>query len=165
MVREKIEKTTTVILVIIMITISGFYVPDWQNVGLHYNSTITARCIYSFLHVSVLHAVINSWCLLGLVFGYHIKTWQFVTAYIIAISAPSFTIMSLPTVGLSVICFTLFGIITPTVYKPFKFVACVIPMLICGFFLPQVNAKIHLYGFITGIFVGILNMPIKCKKR
>lgn len=165
MVREKSEKTAAIILVTIMLTVSAFYTPDWNVMGLRHDSTLTARCIYSFLHVSILHAAINSWCLLGLAFGYHIKTWQFVTAYIIAVSAPSFTAMDFPTVGLSVICFAIFGIITPTVCNPLRFVAYITPMLIGGFFLPQVNAKIHLYGFIAGVFVGLLNMPIKCKKK
>ena len=34
-----------------------------------------------------------------------------------------------------------------------------------GFLFPLVNGWLHLYSYVAGLFVGVLNMPMPCKMR
>ena len=80
---------------------------DWEVVGVYTGCDLYGRILYPFFHANLLHATLNAWCLLSIVFIYDIKIWRLLLSYIIAATIPIDTLgnfvdnMTLPTVGLS----------------------------------------------------------------
>ena len=99
------EKITALVISTIVVGLSFFKVWDWQTVGIYAGSDIAGRVLYPFFHANILHASLNSWCLLSMVFIYDIGIWRLVLAYIIAVTIPVDTIecfigeMTSPTVA------------------------------------------------------------------
>lgn len=165
MVQGTIEKTATLLIGAFILLCASVYVPDWDVVGLGLNSPVSARFIYSFIHASFLHALLNTWCLVSIAFVYCLKWWQFIVAYIIAVGAPGFCLSTTPTVGLSVVCFALLGLIALSVSRRLYYNLWIGAYLVLGFLLPSVNGWIHLYSYVAGLMVGLLTMPIPCRKK
>jgi len=123
--------------------------------------------VYPFVHASLLHCVVNCWCLLCIVFLYDIRPVMLIGAYIIAASYPcsflDFLYPSgmLPTVGASGICYALLGRYSFGVKRKLYYQlwwACFIGI---GFFFPNCNAWLHLYCYLCGLVLALLNKPIK----
>lgn len=89
---RKMEKITALVISTIVVGLSFFKVWDWQTVGIYAGSDIAGRVLYPFFHANILHASLNSWCLLSMVFIYDIGIWRLVLAYIIAVTIPVDTI-------------------------------------------------------------------------
>ena len=99
MVRRKKTKTTALVLTAICIFISAVqYValPTQllQDVAICKDCSILARLAYSFFHASLIHALINCWCLLSIVFIYDVSISYLALAYAIAVTFPIDTIAS-----------------------------------------------------------------------
>ena len=109
MVQEKKAKTASLIIAVVILLGSFIYVPDWSVIGVSKGCSLVARMGYSLFHVSLFHALINAWCLLGIVFLYDISIWRLLTAYIVAVLVPEFLLSDVPTVGLSCVCYVLLG--------------------------------------------------------
>jgi len=165
MVCRTIEKTTGLLIAFFILILAMIYVPDWESVGVSYGCGILQRFSYSFFHASFIHAVINIWCFLSILFLYEVTRWQIVIAYIIAVIAPGFALTSVPTVGLSAVCYAMFGLIAFQVKRKLYYNVCMALYIALGFFFPLVNGWLHLYSYVAGLFVGFLNMPIQCRKR
>ena len=90
-------------------------------------------------------------------------------SYIIAATIPIDTLgnfidnMTLPTVGLSAMIFVLFGSISFEVLQKWYYQAWMLFYLTIGFFFPNTNAWIHLYCYIAGLVIALMNKPIKSK--
>ena len=65
---RKMEKITALVISTIVVGLSFFKVWDWQTVGIYAGSDIAGRVLYPFFHANILHASLNSWCLLSMVF-------------------------------------------------------------------------------------------------
>lgn len=165
MVQRKIEKTAAIALILVILLIALFFSPDYYSVGLHTLSPWQTRFVYQFIHASFIHALLNSWCLAALVFILPVSLWKMILAYIIAVLAPSYVISSTPTVGLSVILFALFGLLTPVIPSWKRWLMWCVANIAVGFVIPCVNGAIHAYAFIIGLIIGSLNAPISCKKK
>lgn len=114
-----------------------------------------------FLHTSFLHAALNAWCLISLVFIYNISLIKLICAYAISISFTAFVMPYLPTVGLSGICFFLMGSIIFEVKRKIYYQIWITLYIAIGFIFPSVNGWIHLYCYIIGMLVAVLNKPIR----
>lgn len=165
MVYRKIEKTSGLLISIFAVMASLIYVPDWNMVGVSVRCGLLQRLGYSLFHASMLHAVINTWCFLSIIFLHDVKVWQLIVAYLIAVCVPDFALSTTPTVGLSAVCFALFGIITFQVKRKVFYNACMAAYIIVGFIFTQVNGWLHLYSYVAGLLVGFLTMPIPCIKK
>ena len=165
MVQQKEAKNTALFTAAIITLMSFIYVPDWTMVGVAKGSPLAARFVYSFFHASFLHALINAWCLLSIVFLYEVSIWRLLTAYIIAILVPDVILSDIPTVGLSCICYFLLGSLIFAVKRKLYFITCMATYIAIGFLFPSVNALIHVYGFIAGFIVGLLNAPLSCLRK
>lgn len=165
MVFGKIEKTSGLLISISAVVASLIFVPDWTFVGVWSGCGIVQRLCYSLFHASLLHAVLNAWCFLSVVFLYKIKMWQLIIAYTIAVSVPDFVLLTIPTVGLSAVCFALFGIIAFQVKRKIYYNVYMAAYITIGLIFPQVNGWLHLYSYVAGLLVGFLTMPIPCRKR
>lgn len=167
--RRKVEKVTALLTGIVVICLS-LYCKDWHSVGIYVGCEVQGRMLYPFFHANILHAALNVWCLLSLVFIYDIKMWRLLITYVIAVTIPITALSSLvggmtsPTVGLSGVVFALFGTISFEVIRKWYYQAWMIGYLILGFLFPATNAWLHLYCYLVGFLVALLNKPIKARK-
>lgn len=185
MVRRKIEKTAALLIAGLILLLSLVYVPDWGVVGICPGASLLPRLGYSFFHTSILHASLNAWCLLSIVFLHEVSWRRLAAAYLIAVCVPDFILnlpdirhllsdntslltthySLLPTVGLSALCFALLGLIAFNVGRKLYYQFCMAIYILLGFLFPFVNGWIHLYSYLAGLFVGLLVMPMPCRRR
>lgn len=173
MVRQKEAKNAALLTAVVIILMSFTYVPDWSRgilpplseVGVAAGSPLSARFLYSFFHASPVHAVVNAWCLLCIVFIYDVSIWRLLTAYIVAVVVPGFLLSDMPTVGLSCVCYFLLGSLIFEVKRKLYFMSSMALYIAVGFLFPSVNAVIHVYGYLAGLLVGLLNAPVSCFRR
>ena len=140
---------------------------DVSRFGVCRGCTLTARLSYSFLHASFVHAAVNCWCLLSIVFTFNIPMWQLVVAYAVAISYP---FGGSPTVGLSAVCFCMLAIVSFQTIRRWFFHAWVLSFIVAGYVFPLLlslvgmdvarpNNTLHIYSYVVGLIVGFLNSP------
>ena len=165
MVCRKIEKTAGLLIAAFVLLSAMAYVPDWSEVGISTDCNILQRLSYSFFHVSFLHAAVNAWCFVSILFLYNVNYWRILTAYLIAVAAPDFVLSVTPTVGLSAVCFALLGSISFEVKRKVYYNGCMALYIAAGFLFPLVNGWLHLYSYVAGLIVGFLTMPIPCKQK
>lgn len=165
MVCGKIEKTAGLLIVFYVLTSAMIYVPNWDIVGVSRGCNILQRLGYSFFHASFIHAAINAWCFISILFLYEITWRRMAVAYIIAVAVPEFVLSTIPTVGLSAVCFALFGSIAFQVKRKLYYNGCIALYIALGFLFPLVNGWLHLYSYVAGLFVGFINMPIQCRRK
>ena len=161
---EKITALATVAACIALALYTGSNgLPD---VGICAGCDFSARLLYPFFHASLLHALINGWVLLAIVFRYDITIHRLLLAYAVAASVPADTLawiaptMRIPTVGLSAIVFFLLGSISFQVRRKAYFHSWMAFYLIIGWIMPGLNATLHLYSYLLGFVVALLNKPI-----
>ena len=166
---RKVTKIASIVTAIMVILFSLFLSHDWNKVGIFASCGLWGRLLYSFCHANIVHAALNAWCLLSLVFIYDITMWRLSLAYIIAATVPAntlyslFGIMDTPTVGLSAVVFVLFGSISFEVMRKWYYQAWMLFYLVMGFLSPNTNAYLHLYCYVAGLTIALLNKPVKCK--
>ena len=131
-----------------------------DGIGLRSGCSAWERLSYPFLHAGFLHFAVNAWCLLTVVFGYGVSGRLLVVSYIVAVTAPTFG-ATMPTVGLSGVLYASFGALSFKVRRKWLWQAWWAVPLAAGFFLPQVNALLHLYCYLCGILVGFLGKPVR----
>lgn len=177
MVRNEKTKTAALILTAVVIVISLLcHNVAALNVAVSEDTSVSARLLYSFFHASVVHALVNSWCLLSIVFIYDVSLTYLIIAYVIAVTFPAGTLCAVfssagyPTVGLSAICFALLGMVFFQIKRKLYFMAwllsfftvgCILPPLcsLIGISVTYPNSIIHIYSYVVGLFVGFLNSP------
>ncbi len=162
---RSLSKAASLIIAAVILLGSFIYVPDWSVIGVAKGCTFIPRIGYPFFHVSFIHALVNAWCLLSIVFIYDISIWRLLTAYIVAVCVPEFLLSDVPTVGMSCVCYSLLGSLIFEVKRKLYFQFCMALYIAVGFFFPAVNAFIHIYGYLAGLIVGLLNTPLSCFKR
>ena len=153
-----------VALVVVCIAIAGPY--DWQTVGIYDGCSLSGRAVYPFFHANVLHAALNAWALLSIVFLYDRTVWRLLLAYIVAVTAPVGIMgMSAPTVGLSGVVYCLYGSLSFEVARKWYFQGWLLFYLAVGFFFPNTNAWLHVYCYAVGLLGGLLTKPISVRQR
>lgn len=164
---RKKEKITALLVGTVVICLSFSDISNWAAVGIYAGCGIRERMFYPFFHANILHAVLNVWCLLSLVFIYEIKIWRMLLSYLIAITIPIGMLSSIvggmlfPTVGLSGIIFALFGTISFEIVRKWYYQGCMVCYLLVGFLFPNTNAWLHLYCYLFGFLIALMNKPIK----
>lgn len=168
MVREKEAKIASLAVsaVVIIIYILCTNVGDY---GICAGAYFEQRVGYHFFHSSFLHMSLNLWCLLSIVFIYDTSLFLFITAFVVASLFPVDTLatilpyntLSIPTVGLSGVCYALMGMIAYNVRRKLYYQAWLAFYIGIGFLFPNVNGWIHLYCYLAGLAVGYLNKPLK----
>lgn len=185
MVRGKKTKTAALVLTalcLILCLLTSITHFNLSTVGICKDATILARLTYPFFHASILHALLNCWCLLSIIFIYELPLSRLLIAYLIAITFPADTICSLcgysidalpsflttPTVGLSSVIFALFGQIAFLVQRKLYFQGWMLFFISTGFILPPLcsacgipvatpNNLIHIHCYVVGLIVGFIN--------
>lgn len=136
------------------------------DVGLFAGCPLSNRLTYPFFHTSFIHAAINSWCLLTIVFLYETPLLTFIAAYIISASFPVGALSFLynsqcPTIGLSGMCYVLLGSISLSVGNAKQYWFMIASVIGIGFLFPEaVNSWLHTYCYLSGVLIAILNKPV-----
>lgn len=164
MVQERNGKMAALALTLLCFVLCFVPVPA-ASVGIAAGVPLLPRLTYSFFHVGFLHCSLNCWALLCLVFYYRASLTKIVVAYLIAVSFPADTLGSPLTVGLSGVCFALMGLVAWRVRRKLYWQTWMGAFIAVGFLLPNVNAPLHLYCYVVGCLVGLLDMPIKRKSK
>lgn len=185
MVRREKAKTAALVLTAIVMTVSIICHYSHYPVGgfgICKGSSILARLLYPFFHASFIHALLNCWSLLAIVFYFDVSVRLILLAYLIAATFPVDTVSSYvfisdePTVGLSALCFALVGMVALQVEGKRLYNLCVIAYIffgVCvhyfgslfGFDMAMPNFVIHLYCYLFGLFIAFLNMPAPWKRK
>lgn len=165
MVSQKITKIASLVIALFVLISPFISVDDWGVVGVASNSPLINRLFYHFFHASFIHAVVNAWCLISVVFLFNISFARFASAFIIASVVPGLFLSDIPTVGLSCVCFALLGLISFFTAKPLYWIAYFFSLIAIGSFFSGVNAAIHLYGFVAGIVGALFSSPLSCLIR
>ncbi len=165
MVQRKFEKTAGIVIAALILIEASIFSPVSFGLSLHHGSSIAARFLYPLLHASFFHALVNAWCMLSIIFFYPVSWQNIGAAWIISAMAPPFTISDIPTIGLSAICFALLGMLVFKVAHKWLFIFYIAPYLLLGFFIPYINAALHLFAFCAGAFAGLFTAPIPCKRN
>lgn len=143
---------------------SLFHIP-YDMTGIYPGAPFYCRLTYHFVHVSLLHALVNCWCFLCIIFRYDIRMTDMLSAFFIAASFPVNTLSSIippaPTVGMSGICFALLGRISFSVSRKLYFQIWMSLFLSVGFLFPGTNAWLHLYCYLCGLLLSFLNKPAR----
>lgn len=186
MVRNEKEKAAALILTAVCIVISvsvsvldGFSV---ESVAISPHCSIFQRLVYPLFHASMLHCIVNCWCLLSVVFAYHVSFSSMLLAYLTAVLYPVDTFAIIPaispaghTVGLSAVCFSLLGQIAFQVQRKLYYQFCIISFIAFGYIIPWAssacgyavatpNNLLHIYSYVVGLLVGFLNSPAPWQK-
>lgn len=194
MVRNEKEKAAALILTAICIIIyvvstvlDGFPV---EKIAIAPNCPWYARLCYSFFHASLVHCLVNCWCLLSVAFIYRISLWSLLVAYVTAVLYPIDTLAAVanyslftfhsslltPTIGLSAVCFCLLGQISFKVKRKLYYHFCILSFIIlgfiatlvcsvCGYTVATPNTLLHLYSYVVGLLVGFLNSPAPWQRK
>ena len=159
--KKKAAKAMSLLVSILVFCLSLQDMTDWYAVGIYTGCGLGCRMLYPFYHANVLHATLNAWCLLSVIFIYDISLWRVSLSYIIAVTIPSFCLSGIPTVGLSGVVFALFGSISFEVQRKAYYQLWMLAYLVAGFLFPNTNALVHLYCYMAGGAVALLNKPVK----
>lgn len=124
------------------------------------DASLWQRLAYPFAHANFLHAAVNAWCLLSLVFSYNVSSWQCLAAYAIAVAVPSFVLTAQPVVGLSGVCFALIGLMSFSVRRRLYYQAWAAAALAIAFFFSNAAALLHLWCYAMGVLMAALTTPI-----
>ena len=159
--KKKAAKATSLLISILVFCLSLQDMADWSAVGIYTGCGLGCRMLYPLYHANLLHATLNAWCLLSVIFIYDISLWRFFISYIIAVTIPPFCLSGIPTVGLSGVVFALFGSISFEVQRKAYYQLWMLAYLVAGFLFPNTNALVHLYCYMAGGAVALLNKPVK----
>lgn len=163
---RKVEKTATLAIAAVVIALACLPSPDLQEVGIRQGCGLAPRLAYPFFHANVLHAALNVWCLLSVMFAYDVSWRMLLLAFIVAMTVPvGFLGCAAPTVGLSGVVFFLFGSLSFSVIRKWYYQTWMAAYLIAGFFLPGVAGRLHLWCYAVGFIVALLNRPYRKERR
>ena len=165
---RKTEKVTAIVIALTVTALSFVHVSDWTTVGICSSCPPSARLLYPFFHAGFVHAVLNAWCLLSIIFIYEVSYWRMFFAYVVAVTMPVDTLgvflpLDNPTVGLSGVVYVLFGTISFEVARKRYFQFWMLFYIAVGFIFPNTNAWLHLYCYLYGFLFALLNKPINRK--
>lgn len=128
-----------------------FLLPYAPAMAVHPNDTaLLTHILYIFAHASILHCILNTWCLLCL--SAVITTLRFSLALFFAIAISFTPLVTAPTVGFSVILFFFYGYLARLMYARRALgLVFLIAFLALGLFLPWIAAGLHIAMFLLGI--------------
>lgn len=154
-------KIAALLISVAVVFLSLQDITDWSLVGIYDGCGLCSRLLYPFFHAGIIHALLNVWCMVSVVFIYDVSLSRLIFGYITALSIPTCCLSVVPTVGLSGLVFVLFGSISFEVGRKLYYQLWMTTYLVIGFLFPNTNACVHLYCYIVGLLVALLNKPVK----
>ena len=162
--QEKKAKATALILSLLFITLSLIRI-EYHAIGLYPHCPLWHHAVYHFFHANVLHALVNSLCLVSIVFLTNTKIWQLLCAYSIASAFPVSLFAPLladkPVVGASGVCYVLFGMLAVPLKGKGVYLLWIAMLLLISFIYRESSGfYLHLFGFAGGVMVAAVSSPI-----
>lgn len=136
-------------------------------VGISEDGSWWGRLAHPFLHVGVLHALLNVYVFWQLVFFFPFRLRHLLLAYLLAVTCPSQVALWLPqvwhadaasqVVGLSGVVYVLLGWVVPDVERRVRFCLSVTAWMVFGALVGTVAVGFHGYCFLAGVGARIIN--------
>lgn len=156
MAKKKDAKTLSLIITLVVFIL--LCIPcDYKSVGVYHGANLWTRFTYHFFHAGIIHAALNVWCFLSVVFLYHISKARMLCAYLAASSIPVFLLADTPTVGISGMVFFLFATISFEVQRKLYYQSWMMAYIILGFLMPGTSAWVHFYCYACGFILALIN--------
>ena len=155
---EKAGKVAAIVIAVVSLAGCAFGW-DWEDVGVYPGCRLQNRFVYPFVHAGLVHALLNVWCLLSVVFLYNVGAWLILAAYISCAIFPECLMVDKPTVGFSGAVFFLFGSVSLRVRRKLYWIGWMAFYIAVGFIMPGTNGFIHLWCFVMGLLFALLNKP------
>ena len=153
---EKSQKTkiVAIALSLLIIALSMFRI-DTTQYALSPSNTPFGCFSYHFFHVNVFHALMNSWCLLGLAFFYHLRLRDIIIAFAVAASFPP-CLCTAPTVGLSGMLYALMGLLLPQMSRKLFCCLWLAAWNIAALLIGGSAVEVHAYCFCSAVVNNLL---------
>ena len=155
-------KTMTLLLSMIIILLNFADIP-LSKVGLSVGCAVYNRFIFQFFHVNALHLILNLWCYLSMVFLRKISLLSIIVGFMCGATIPINTMyrlglyeLSYTSVGLSALCYFLFGRVSLQVSNKLHYFSWVAIYIAIGFAIPSSSGFVHLYNFVCGLVIAII---------
>ena len=158
--RENETKTAALIIGVVILILSFWHI-SFLKVGIYIGCHPMQYLYYPFFHANILHALLNVWTMLSVVFYCKVNPLKFIICYIIAVLPPDFCLQSIPTIGLSGFVFALLGSVTFCFRHPVRYIIQILLFVSAGLFFNNVAVILHLWCFFCGLFVSVVSTPIK----
>ena len=149
MAKHEKTKILSFVLSAVIIVVSLLDI-DFSHYALSPLNSPFGNIAYHFFHVNILHAIVNVWCLLGIVFFYKIRVRDFIIAFAVAASFPTQLCIA-PSVGLSGMLYALMGLIMPQVYSRTYFIACLVLWNVVAWIVGGFGVEVHAYCFVVAL--------------
>lgn len=156
--KRKTEKVTSLWLSLILLVV--FLSLPADIASLYDGCPLYGRLLYPFFHANVLHLALNTLTFLSLIFLYDISMRDMLTAYIIAVTVPGI-LLTTPVVGLSGLIYALLASISFKVRQRLQLQLSVAFCLAFSLLLPLSATSVHLYCYLVGFILALLNKPIR----
>lgn len=164
---RKIEKASALwlSLILVLLSLMSRFI-DWYTVGVYVGCPWWHHLTYPLFHAGVLHAALNCWCLLSVVFLYDVRWRRLLAMLAIAMLVPvdvwasTFPSLLKPTVGLSGMIYALFGSLSFDVKRKLYYQQSMLIYITIGFFLPNSSAVIHALCYTAGLALAGFNKLI-----
>ena len=142
-------------LVMAVAILSPCDTPD-MGIGLYTGAPLYARLLHPLVHTGLVHAILNVYVWLQIVFFCPIRLRHLMTAWLIACSCPSAiaTLGAAATdhvVGLSGVIYALLGAQMTHAKDPFSYNLWIAAYLLTGWLIGGTAVVFHLYCYLMGI--------------
>lgn len=140
-------------IVMTLLTINNILLS--KSIGLHSYCSLLERLLYPFIHANILHLVVNLYIFNLCFYKCNMSVRQMALSFLIALFAPSSLIN---VVGLSGVCFALFGILFAHIKKGKRktYLTQVFVTILIGLVVPHLAWSVHLFCFIIGMVLGLI---------
>lgn len=157
MLRREKTKVASLLLSLVMAVLMLVPVSP-ADVGVYAGCHVWGRLTYSFFHAGVIHLLLNLWCFLSCVFLADVSAGTLAAAFIIACTVPVLT--SVPTVGLSGVCYALLGFIMLKSADKIRYnVYIMFSILLPALILPHaVNNVVHAWCYAVAAIAGTVKL-------
>lgn len=163
--KRKTEKIAVLAVGLLCMGLALFPPEGWRDAALFHGCPAANRLSYMWLHSGALHAAMNVWCLISIVFIYNVSWRTLLCSVAVAASVPSFAVAGhAPTVGMSGAVFYLLAWISYDTVRRLYFHAHMAVWLALGFCFSSSAATLHLWCYACGLASGTLCKPVIRRK-
>lgn len=136
-----------------------------DGVGILPGGPLWCRLVHPFVHAGVLHALLNVYVFLQLVFFFPVRLRHLLMAYMVSCTCPETLALWSPSLhglflhgscvaGLSGVVFFLLGLVSGCVARPLRFCMVLLAWQLFGLAFGTMAVGMHLYCFVAGVLAG-----------
>lgn len=149
------------VVVVLLALLRGTCVLTFALSGISDGGSWWSRLAHPFLHVGLLHALLNVYVFWQLVFFFPFRLHHLLLAFLVVVTCPSAVALWSPwchsasqVVGLSGVVYVMLGWVVPSVGHRVRFCLTVMAWLVFGALLGTVAVGYHGYCFLVGMVIG-----------